>query len=186
MNSDSNIYNNFVDQELKKRGFLIKPLDEVYIKLRLSDCLTLVNGVLEEFKDIWQDSEPKSPDYFLNPLDRKWEYSFVIEDMQKNIVFLNFSTVYGNIIHNHCTYTDRNYRSLGLAKLHIIKLCQLGLDKGFHRQEGIFDKNNNGSLILFLKMGFKIEKIRKESQVVMSGDLVEIRNRAMFLVQKEN
>jgi hypothetical protein len=90
--------------------------------------------------------------------------------------------VYGNIIHNHCTYARKDTRNFNLAKLHIIKLCQTGLDNGFTHQEGLWPKTNNKSIILFLKMGWQIESIRNNKELFMIADLEKVRNQTYELI----
>lgn len=186
MNNNSNFFHNFVESELKKKGLNIKLLTEEYIKLRLTDVMNFVNGILNEFKDNYKLWTPKSIEWFLNPMEKKWEYSYLIENHNKKICLLNFSSVYGEILHTHCTYVNKEYRNFGLNKLHKIKICQKGIDDNFYKYEGIWDKNNNGSIILYLKMGFKIENMRKSEQIIMMGDLYDIRNRAFNLYKKDN
>ena len=124
--------------------------------------------------------------FFLNPMVDKWKFSFVILNKKDEICFLNFSSVYGDIIHNHCTYAGKETRGLNFAKLHIIKLCQAGIDNGFTHQEGYWPKHNNGSIILFLKMGWQIEKIRDNIELFMTADLLKVRNQTYELVLEGN
>ncbi|MFZ2322560.1 MAG: GNAT family N-acetyltransferase [Ignavibacteriaceae bacterium] len=185
MKEESKFYHNFTEQELDKKGFVIKSLNEEYMNNRLDECMNFVNNILNEYKESYNFWDLKTKEYFLNPLDRKWDYSFVIEDKTNDIAFIQFASIYENKIHRHLTLTKKNYRSLGLIKLHQIKLCQLGIDNGFKEQEAFCDLNNNGSLIVFLKMGFKITGIRKEVQASISGDLKYIRDTTFRLYQKE-
>ncbi len=112
----------------------------------------------------------------------KWKYSFVILNSKQEICFLNFSSVYGVIIHNHCTFARKDTRGLDFAKMQIIKLCQAGIDNGFTHQEGYWPKSNNGSIILFLKMGWQIKSIRDDIELFMTADLVKVRNQTYELV----
>ncbi len=64
-------------------------------------------------------------------------------------------------------------RNFNFAKYHIIKLCQTGLDNGITHQEGFWPKNNNGSIILFLKMGWEIQSIRNNKELFMTADLLK-------------
>ena len=112
----------------------------------------------------------------------KWKYSFAIFNKNDEICFLNFSSAYGNIIHNHCTYALKETRNFNFAKYHIIKLCQTGLDNGITHQEGFWPKNNNGSIILFLKIGWEIQSIRNNKELFMTADLVKVRNRTYTLL----
>jgi len=186
MKSESSFYHDFVDQELVKKGFTIKLINEDYIATRILDCISFVNGILEEYQNTYNLWTPKPREWFLNPMIRKWEFSLVIEDLKNQIALFNFTSVYGELLHNHCTYVNRNLRGLGLAKLHMLKICQLGLDNGFKKYEGYWDKHNNGSLILHLKMGFMIESFRKNEQLLLVGDLLDIRNKVFNIYEKEN
>jgi RimJ/RimL family protein N-acetyltransferase len=186
MENESQYYHNFAIEELAQRGFTIKPLNEDYMKKRLVDCMDFVNGILMEFHGSYEFWDLKTEEYFLNPMDRKWDYSFVIEDSLNKIAFIQLASIYEGKIHRHLTLTKKEYRSQGLIKLHQIKLCQLGIDNGFTKQEAFCDLNNNGSLVIFLKMGFKITGIRKGIQAIISADLVNIRDTTIKLYQKEN
>ena len=66
----------------------------------------------------------------------------------------------------------------------MIKIATEGLKDGFEKYEGYWDKHNNGSLILHLKMGFKIEDMRKNEQLYLVGNLKEVRDRSLRLYRK--
>lgn len=174
-------FHKFVDDELKKKGFKIVNADEKFVTSRLSDLMNFVNGVISEYKSAYSWSL-LDDQFFLNPLKDKWKYSFVILNSKDEICFLNNSSVYGDIVHNHCTYARKDTRGMNFAKLHIIKLCQTGLDNGFTHQEGYWPKHNNGSIILFLKMGWQIESIRQDIELFMKADLIKVRNQTYELV----
>ena len=178
----SNIdFHKFVDQSLGANGFRICLLTKEVMENRVEDIMSYVNGIRREYKDLygWKE-EPK--EYFLNGLNDKWKYSFIIFNQNDEICFLNFSSVYDKIIHNHCTYARKETRSFNFAKLHIIKLCQTGLDNGFTHQEGFWPKNNNRSIILFLKMGWEIHSLRNNKELFMIADLFKVRNQTYELV----
>jgi hypothetical protein len=177
-------YHKFVDNELEKNKYRIALITEDLMKNRLDDFMNFVNGVISEYKNIYGWHE-ESKDYFLNGLNNKWKYSFAVLNKNDEICFVNFSSVYVNIIHNHCTYAKKDTRNLHFAKLHILKLCQTGLDNGFTHQEGYWPKNNNGSIILFLKMGWEIQSIRKDTELFMKADLEKVRNQTYKLYLKE-
>ena len=151
------------------------------MKTRLSDFMAFVNGIRREYRELYEWQE-ENEQYFLDGLVDKWKYSFSIMNDNDDIFFVNFSSVYGDVLHNHCTYAHRDTRNLNFAKLQIIKLCQTGLDNGFRYQEGYWPKNNNRSIILFLKMGWQIESIREGSQVLMKADLEKVRNQTYELI----
>lgn len=177
-------FHKFVDLELAKKEFRIVQITESLMKSRVDDFMKFVNGVIEEYKHIYS-WKPESREYFLNGLVNKWNYSYTIMNSNDDIFFVNFSSVYDDIIHNHCTYAHRDARNLNFAKLHIIKLCQIGLDNGFKYQEGYWPKKNNRSIILFLKMGWKIESIRKDTELFMKASLEKVRNQTYELIINE-
>jgi hypothetical protein len=174
-------FHNFVDEKLAENGFKIALITKELMESRVDDFMSFVNGIRIEHNDIYGwGAEPK--EYFLNGLTDKWKYSFTVMNSHNELCFVNFSSVYGDIIHNHCTYAGKDTRSFNFAKLHIIKLCQTGLDNGFTHQEGFWPKNNNGSIILFLKMGWQIDSIRNNKELFMTADLEKVRNRTYDLV----
>jgi len=174
-------FHKFVSDNLAENNFKIQNITNAMMHDRLKDFMDFVNGIRTEHSELygWK-AEPK--EYFLNGLNDKWKYSFTITDKDDKLCFVNFSSVYGNIIHNHCTYAKKETRSYNFAKLHIIKLCQTGLDNGFTHQEGFWPKNNNRSIILFLKMGWEIQSIRKDTELFMIADLEKVRNQTYELI----
>ena len=174
-------FHKFVDDELSKNGFNICLITKEFMEQRVNDIMNFVNGIRLEYKDLYGwNTETK--EYFLNGLNDKWKYSFIILNANDKICFLNFSSVYGDIIHNHCTYAGKDTRNYNFAKLQIIKLCQTGLDNGFTHQEGYWPKNNNRSIILFLKMGWQIHSIRNDRDLMMIADLEKVRNQTYNLI----
>ncbi len=176
-------FHKFVDEKLAESGHKIVLITEDFLKSRLDDIMAHVNGIRTEYAGLY-GWKAESKEYFLNGLNDKWKYSFTILNDKAEIRFLNFSSVYGDIIHNHCTYAHKDTRGLNFAKLHIIKLCQTGLDNGFTHQEGFWPKHNNGSIILFLKMGWKIEEIRNKTDLFMIADLFDVRNSTYKLLSQ--
>lgn len=174
-------YHRFVDDKLAENGFRIKLVTKEMMEERVDDFMAFVNGIRTEHNDVYGwGTEPK--EYFLNGLNDKWKYSFTIVNDKDELCFVNFSSVYGDIIHNHCTYARKDTRNFNFAKLHIIKLCQTGLDNGFTHQEGYWPKNNNGSIILFMRMGWQIDSIRNNKELFMLADLEKVRTRTYELV----
>ena len=174
-------YHDFVDSHLNYNGFKIVLITEEVMNSRIDDIMEFVNSIRREHNPVYGWKE-ETREYFLNPLVDKWKYSFIILNGKDEICFLNFSSVYDKIIHNHCTYARRDTRGFNFAKLHIIKLCQTGLDNGFTHQEGFWPKSNNGSIILFLKMGWKIQNIRNDEDLFMIADLEKVRDQTYKLV----
>ena len=174
-------FHSFVDEQLALNKYRIKLVTEQMMKERTDDFMNFVNGIRNEHKDIYGWGT-ETREYFLNGLTDKWKFSFTIINEKDELCFVNFSSVYGPIIHNHCTFARKDTRGFNFAKLHIIKLCQTGLDHGFTEQEGYWPKNNNRSIILFLKMGWQIESIRKDTELFMKANLEKVRNQTYQLV----
>ncbi len=182
MTDYSNIdFHEFIDLELSKAGYKIVTLSQDIMTSRLKDFNKFVNDIFSEYADEYK-WKPVDDSFFLNPMNDKWKYSFAILDKDERIHFLNFSSVYDDHIHNHCTFAGKESRGKNFAKFHIIKLCQTGLDNGFTYQEGYWPKNNNGSIILFLKMGWNITHIRNNQELGMSAELDKVRNRTYDLI----
>lgn len=177
-------FHRFVDNELLESGFRICLITKELMDSRIDDIMRFVNSIRIEYGDIY-DWEAETREYFLNGLVDKWKYSYMIHDEKEEICFVNFSSVYDKIIHNHCTYARKDTRNYNFAKLQIIKLCQTGLDNGFTHQEGYWPKNNNRSIILFLKMGWEIHSIRNNKDLMMIADLFKVRNQTYNLIMKE-
>ena len=171
-NLNSTNYHEFVNIELKKKGFCIKSVTKEYMDSRLNDIMAFVNGILNEYKDAYELWKPKPKEWFLNPLNRKFDFSLVIEDFDGEIALLAFNSI-NNKLHIHFTYVKKKYRSMGLSKLHTIKLSQIGIDRGFQSYEGKADKQNTGSIILLLKMDYKIESMEDNGLISFIGDLKE-------------
>ena len=174
-------FHRFVSEQLDRSGFRILLITEEMMIKRLDDFMSFVNSIrTEHSRNYGWNAE--SREYFLNGLNDKWKYSFTIIDENDKLCFVNFSSVYGDIIHNHCTYASKKTRNMNLAKLHNIKLCQSGLDNGFKQQEGFWPKNNNGSIILFLKMDWEIQSIRNNRDLLMKADLEKVRNKTYSII----
>jgi hypothetical protein len=181
MNLMSIDYHEFVKSRLAENGFRIVLITKELMDKRSDDFMKFVNDIRKEHEAAYGWKE-ESKEYFLNPLVDKWKFSFTIMNEKDELCFVNFSSVYDKIIHNHCTYARKDTRNYNFAKLHIIKLCQTGLDEGFTHQEGYWPKKNNGSIILFMKMGWEIESIRNNKELFMTADLEKVRNRTYDLV----
>jgi hypothetical protein len=163
-------FHRFVDTELASKGFCVRRVSQEYMERRLDDMVRFVNAVREEYsaKYGWG---PETREYFLNGLNRKWDFSFCVEELDsEKIALVSFTSVYGDMLHAHFAYAGKAYRSLD---------CQAGLDAGFSKIEGYWPKNNNGSLIFALRMGWHIEDLRKGgTQLLLVGDLAYTRDQA--------
>lgn len=185
--SSPKFYNGFIDNALKIEGLCIKVIDQLTMQVRLDEIMIFVNNIRAEFSKTygWQREEK---DYFLNPLNKKFTYSFLIETIETNeICFINFTSVYDTILHSHGTYVKERYRNQNLAKYHMLKICTKALEDGYEMQDGYWPKQNNGSIILHLKMGWKIEDIRKNgTQLYMIANNMEVRNRVFEMLTTSN
>jgi hypothetical protein len=92
-----------------------------------------------------------------------------------------FFSVYGNVIHYHFAYTRKDMR-FNFSKLHMIKICQVCIENGFYRFEAYWPKNNNRSIILYLKMGWEIQNIRNNKELLMTADIEKVRNQTYQLI----
>jgi hypothetical protein len=179
-------FHKFVNEELAKNGYRILLITEEFLKTRLDDFMRFVNNIRLEYKDLYGWSG-ENREYFLNGLHDKWKYSYAILNAADEICFVNFTSVYGDILHTHCSYAKNSKRNFGFAKLHLIKLCQTGLESGFTHLEGFWPKNNNGSIILYLKMGMEIQSMRNNKELLLMGNLVKVRNKTYeFLTNMNN
>ncbi|MEO8512655.1 MAG: hypothetical protein ABI543_03785 [Ignavibacteria bacterium] len=181
MSVNSTNYHEFVSNKLAENGFKIVLIDSELMSKRADDFMNFVNNIRREHQSLYGWKE-ESREYFLNPLVDKWKFSYTIMNEKDELCFVNFSSVYDKVIHNHCTYARKDTRSFNFAKLHIIKLCQTGLDEGFTHQEGYWPKTNNGSIILFMRMGWKIETLRNNKELFMIADLEKVRDQTYDLV----
>lgn len=184
-NDRSLYFHEFVDNKLAEIKLKIIPITEDLMLSRLSEFSDFVNSIRLEFSKSYNWSA-ENREYFLNPMKDKWKFSFCMTDERDEICFVNLSSVYNDIIHNHCTYVRKDKRNMNLAKLHMIKLCQTGIDNGFTEQEGYWPKNNNRSVILFLQMGWKIDSIRNNKDLKMKADLIFVRDRTYELLNLKN
>ncbi len=182
--SDIN-FHKFVDDSLAQHGYKILLITEKLMKERLDDFMNFVNGIRKEYSTLYGWTA-ESKEYFLNGLCDKWKFSYVITDKNGRIGFINFSSVYGDRLHTHCSYAGKNTRNLNFAKLHMIKLGQSGLENGYTQQGGYWPINNNGSIILYLKMGWEIQSIRNDKEIFMIADLKKVRNITYELLIKPN
>lgn len=174
-------FHTFVDEELKNKQCRIIRITKELMQERIDEIANFVNSIRSEYRYEY-GWELENREYFLNDLVDKWKYSFAIVNENNILYLINFSSIYNNLIHNHCTYTLQAKRSSDLAKLHMLKLCQSGLDNGFTILEGYFPKNNNGSIALHLKMGWEIQSIRNYKEVLLQANIEKVRNSTYDLI----
>jgi hypothetical protein len=183
MNETSDL-DRFVAAELDKHDLKLVQITEELMVSRLSDIMQFVNAIRTEYSSKYGWSI-ENKEYFLNPMDRKFSYSYLIENKNRKILILSLFSVYTKTIHNHCTYSDKEYRNLGLAKLLLMNLCTKAIKDGLETYSGFFPKGNNGSLILFLKLGLRIDYMRNNSEIFGTCNLKEMANNAYKLYCKE-
>lgn len=162
-------FHKFVDEKLMAEGLQIVLLNKEIVEQRIDDYLKFINSVRNEYKIVygWKD---ESKEYILNGLIDKWKYSYSIINKKNELLLINFSSLYGgNTVHMHFTYAARNSRNMDLGKLHMLKLCQTAIDNNVHLMEGFFPKYNSGSIILHLKMGWKIETMRNNFELLIQA-----------------
>jgi hypothetical protein len=177
-------FHSFVDDKLAEKSFKIVLITKELMEKRVDDFMNFVNGIRSEYKDVYDwKKEPK--EYFLNEMVDKWKYSFAVLNQKDKICFVNFSSVYGNKIHYHFAYAGKDIRNFNLSKLHIIKLCQVCIENGFSEFEAYWPKNNNKSIILYLKMGWEIQDIRNNKEIFMTANIEKVRNQTYELLISE-
>lgn len=151
-----------IKNALHSLGFSILTISEAAMVARIDEVMEFVNGIRNEFAGNYKwTSEPK--EYFLKDLPGKWLYSQMITHDSK-IVFVNISSVQNNVVHFHGSYGSREYRGKGLATYHMAYISSLALQDGIEEMEGYWPKHNNGSLILHLRLGWKIDDLRKNGE----------------------
>jgi hypothetical protein len=163
-------YHKFVDEELNKTGKKILLITEKLMKENTRKFSKFINESFEECYDIYKWRKHADDDYLMNPLKDKFKFSFCIFDSDDEINFINFTSVLEGKLNNHFTFAARKTRGMNLAKYHIIKLCQTGLDNGYTSQLGYWPKNNNRSIILYLKLGWQISHINDAGLLVMEAE----------------
>jgi Acetyltransferase (GNAT) family len=177
-------YDSFVDEQLEAIGYRIMPITEEVMSERIDEFMSFVNEIRTEYSALY-GWETESREYFLNPMNQKFKYSFAIIDKNNEICFVNFSSVYSKVIHYHFAYARKDTRGLNLAKFHLIKLCRLCLENGYTKLEAYWPKNNNSSIILYLKMGWQIELLRNNRDLFMIADIKYVMNRTYELLISE-
>lgn len=167
-------YHKFVDEELAKLGLRIQLITEDVMRKDLRKFSKFINDAFAEYYDVYKWRKYADDDYLMNPLKDKFKYSYSIRDSNDEIVFVDFTSILEDMLNNHIVFASKNTRGMNLAKYHIIKQCQTGLDNGYTRQIGYFSKKNNGSIILFLRMGYEISHIREDGLIIAYGNNSEI------------
>jgi hypothetical protein len=167
-------YHKFVDEELSKLGMRIHLITEDSMRKNIQKFSKFINDGYAEYVDVYKWRKFADDEYLMNPLQDKFRFSFCIMDTAEEIRFINFTSVLEGKLNNHFTFASKNTRGMNLAKYHIIKLCQTGLDNGYANQIGYWPKNNNRSIILYLKLGWQISHIREDGLLIMTADNAHI------------
>ncbi|GEM_PF-1096012 len=179
-------YHEFVDRNLEEFGMRIELITEDLMKKNIRKFSKFVNDAFAEYYQQYKWRKYADDNYLLNPLKDKFKFSFCIFDSDEEIRFLNFTSVLDGKLNNHLTFASKNTRRMNLAKYHIIKLCQTGLDCGYEKQVGYWPKINNGSIILYLRMGWEAASIKDDGILIMQADNAEVIRRAYkLLTEKE-
>src|SRR4030095_13205042 len=160
-------YHKFVDEELEKMGLKIQLITEQYLNENIRALSKFINEGFAEYYDIYHWRKHADDDYLRNPLTDKFKYSFCILNGNNEIKFADFCSNLDGKLNNHFVFTANHLRGKNLAKYHIIKLSQTGLDNGITEHIGYFSKKNNRSIILFLKMGYQISHIREDGLIIV-------------------
>ncbi len=180
-------YHRFVDEGLAKMGLRIELITEEVMRKDIREFSTFINDAFTEYYEIYKWRKHADDDYLLNPLTDKFKYSFCIRNLRDEIVFVDFSSVTDGMIDNHIVFTLKEYRGMNLAKYHIIKLSQVGLDNGYTKQIGYFSKKNKGSISLFVRMGYEISHIREDGLIIAYGDSETVlKNTYKMLTESDN
>jgi hypothetical protein len=164
MESDKKVdaVSQIIKNELLSRDYSIFSISKTTMAERIDEIMELVNGVRNEYaKDYHWTAETN--DYYFKEIPGKWHFSQMITH-QNRIVFVNISSLQNDIVHFHGSYTHRNYRGRNLATYHMAFISNLAIEAGVHEMEGYWPKHNNGSLILHLRLGWKIHDLRKNGE----------------------
>ena len=162
-------YHKFVDSKLASDGFKIVLIDRSYMNENLSSIKHFVNIIRNEFKKVY-GWEEENDEYFLNPLVDKWKYSYDIINNSGIICMLSINSRYNECIHLHTVLVKKEYRNSGLSKYMLLKTAVTAYENDINKLELYCQKNNNGALILYLRMGFKIETIRNNMDILLTSD----------------
>ncbi|MBZ0201450.1 MAG: hypothetical protein K8I03_00380 [Ignavibacteria bacterium] len=179
-------YHEFVERELGQTGLKIVHVTEDLIKKDLQKFSKFINDAFAEYYDLYKWRRSADEAYLLNPLRDKFKFSFCIFDSHENIKFINFTSILEGKLNNHFTFADRDTRGMNLAKYHIIKLCRTGIDSGYPEQIGYWPRNNNRSIILYLKMGCEISHINEQGLLIMNADNAKVSESAYRMLQKSS
>ncbi|RPI15690.1 MAG: hypothetical protein EHM58_13595 [Ignavibacteriae bacterium] len=177
-------FHKFVDERLAEKELKILLLNKEIVENKIDDYMNFINTIRDEFKDVYGWYQ-ESHEYMLNSLIDKWKYSYAVLNKKDELLLVNFSSLYhGDTVHMHFTYARKDVRSSDLGKLHMIKLCQTAVDNNVPLIEGFFPKYNNGSVILHLKMGWRIETLRNDRELLIQAKPEFSRNKVYELVNK--
>lgn len=150
-------------------------INEDYLNNNLKEIKSFVNDIISENQDKynWTQLDDR---YFINPLVNKFTFSYLLKDNKTSkIVFINFSSQYNELIHLHFSFCHSNYRGKNLSKIITLNLIRVAKKYNFKKINGYWPINNTGSLILFMKLGFKInDLIKNKTQIVMEAQVDDL------------
>jgi hypothetical protein len=169
--------NNEISSFLLLKGFRIIPISKDIMKERLSEIKFFMNTIISEYSEIYGWKE-ENDEYFLNPLDRKFDFSFMIEHIDTcKICFVSISSIYDNVLHLHSFFGSKEFRNFGLGKIIQLRMANEALVHSLSEMSAYTPRINNKSIILFLKMGWQIMEIRKNNtQIYLKADTKVVLN----------
>lgn len=185
MHKDSSFYHEFADKLLSERKLRIIQITKDCLKNNFIEIKQLVNSTRKEFGSAYNWCE-ETDDYFLQDLSGKWKYSFGIINQEDKIFLVNFSSLYGEILHYHFTYVSKEYRNKNLAKIHSLKLSQYALDNNLTQQEGYWSPNNLDSISLYQKLGWTIQEQVSQHKLLLRSDIQTVRDNSYKLLAEIN
>lgn len=179
--------NKKITEVLLKKGFRITLITEDMMKERLSEIKFFMNTIMAEYTEIYGWKE-ENDDYFLNPLVRKFDFSFMIEHIDScKICFISISSIYDKVLHLHSFFGSKEFRNFGLGKIIQLRLANEAVHHNLSEMSAYTPRINNKSIILFLKMGWQIIEIRKNgTQIYMLGNVKTCINNLISILNINN
>lgn len=168
-------YHKFIDSKLAEKSYKIVLITEKFMTDNLIDVMNFVNNIRNEYKDIY-GWEKENKEYFLNPLVDKWKFSFAILDNSDNLCMVSINSKYKDRIHLHTVLVKNEFRKLGLSKFMLLKTAETALENDVYKLDLFCQKNNTRALLLYLKMGFEIESVRDNKDLLLLSDSEKTRN----------
>ena len=168
-------FHEFVRGNLADIGYRMVLITNELMDKRLDDFMNFVNSIRKEHFAIYGWKE-ESQEYFLNPLVDKWKFSYAIVNNSDELCMISINSRYEDRIHLHTVLVKNKFRNLCLSKYMLLKTAETAIDNNIRKLELYCQKNNNGALILYLKMGFEIESVRNNNDLLLVSDSEKTRN----------